>query len=264
MGAAFVLVTRWARGTEPIRPPLPESLLTESATDIDAEDAGETEYEANVVMLRARRGGASAALASLEFEWRVLRELGLRLEPSYARLTDVQGAASTPRLGMSGAVAIGLLHDFEHDFHLQAELLGRISERADETSVDPGEAELPASADLVAARRVGRLTFRTAVGGEAGGAFAYAPLHTDLAVLTGLTAEERYGFLAIDLRADWARSAPFVLAPELVGETTPIGLPFRLGVAFPVNLGVHATQPAFGIFMRLAILTQREAESGRR
>jgi hypothetical protein len=259
----LALAARWARAADPIRPPLPESILTESATDIDAEDADETEFEANVFMARARRGGASAALVSIEVEWRILRALGMRLEPSYSRMTDVQGTPSTPRFGMSGALAVGLFHDFDHDFHLQAELLGR-TERADEAAFEPGESELPVAADLVAARRFGRWTLRTTVGGEAGGEFAHAPLHTDLAVLTGLTAEERYGFLAIDVRADWARAAPFVLAPEIIGDTTPIGLPFRLGVAFPVSLGVDATQPTFGIFMRLALLTGREAESGRR
>jgi hypothetical protein len=260
----FVLVALSANAADPLRPSLPESILTESATDVDAESAGETEFEANLFTVRSRRGGASAALTSLEVEWRVLRELGVRIEPSYSRVTDVHGTSSTPRFGMSGALALGLFHDFEHDFHLQIELLGRRYERDEERAFEPGETELPAAADVVAAKRFGRLTFRTTMGGEAGGTFAHAPIHTDVAVLTGITEEERYGFLAIEVRADWARTAPFVLAPEVVAETTPIGLPLRLGIAFPFGIAAEATQPAFGIFVRLAIVTEREMASGRR
>ncbi|MGH7434325.1 MAG: hypothetical protein ACRENE_01470, partial [Polyangiaceae bacterium] len=109
----------------PERPPMPESLLVESVTDIDSADAGEAEYEANVASLGARSGGARETLASLEVEWRVLRELGLRFEPSYARVVAAGASRSDDRFGLAGALAVGVFHDFARDAHVQIELLGR-------------------------------------------------------------------------------------------------------------------------------------------
>ena len=256
------LSSRSALAKEPSRPPLPESILTESTTDIDAEEAGEVEYELNVATVAAQRGGARALLTSVEVEWRLGRELGVRFEPSYAHLVS-SAAPAEGVFGANGALALGLLHDFPRDFHLQAEILARTSEGATELPFEPGETELPVAADLVAAKRYGRWTLRATAGGEVGGTFVHAPLHTDVALLTGFVSEERFGFLAIDLRADWARQAPIVVAPEFVADATSLGLPFRLGVALPVNLNAEPTRPSYGIFVRLTLLTGREAEYGR-
>jgi hypothetical protein len=245
------------------RPPLPESILTESATDIDAEAAGELEYEANLTKLRARAGAAQETLASVEVEWRALRELGFRLEPVAAHLSDSGRGSGKDSYGLGGALALGLLHDFVHDWHLQAEFLGRTSHHETARLFDPTDTELPYAANLLSAIRIGRWTFRSTAGIEVGGSYARAPLHTDIAILTGITREERFGFLVIEGRADWARSDPLVLAPEYVADATPIGLPFRLGIALPINVGVAASGVSYGMFMRLVFLTSREAEFGR-
>jgi hypothetical protein len=68
------------------RPPMPESLLTESATDVDAEEAGEVEYETNLPSsprtLRARREaeriGRGVRSTVPEAPWE-RRRLGLKL-----------------------------------------------------------------------------------------------------------------------------------------------------------------------------------------
>jgi hypothetical protein len=60
-----------------------------------------------------------------------------------------------------------------------------------------------------------------------------APLHTDFVRLTVFMREERFGFVALSARADWARASPLVLAPEIVADMTSTGLPFRLGIALP-------------------------------
>jgi hypothetical protein len=242
---------------------MPESLLTESATDVDAEDRGEVEYEANLAAVAARAGGARATLTSLEVEWRVLKNLGLRLEPTYARIADAGPTSARNALGVSGALAFGLFHDFARDLHVQAEILGRAPDSGSALVFAPGETELPLAADLLGAIRFGRWTMRATLGGEAGGAFAHAPLHTDLALLTGIVPEESFGFVALEARADWARDAPLVVAPEVVADTTPIGLPFRVGVALPVNIGAESTRPSYGVFLRLILLTSREVEYGR-
>jgi hypothetical protein len=240
------------------RRPLPEALLTESATDIDAVEAGELELELNAARAAARRGGAGATLTSLEVEWRVLKEFGLRIEPSYSLVRDAGATAANGDFGLSGALAFGLWHDPVRELHVQAELLGRTPESANARVFEPGEPELPFAADLLAAVRRGRWTLRATVGAEAGGAFAHAPLHTDLALLTGILPEERFGFLVIDLRADWAREAPFVFAPEIVADTSPLDLPFRLGVALPFNFGADLTQTSYGVFVRFAWITNRD------
>jgi len=252
-----LLLVRDARAEEgPGRPPLPESLLTESATDVDATEAGELEIEANVASMRAHRGGSQATLYSIEAEWRVLTQVGVRLEPSYARMA----APTSDSFGLAGALALGLFHDFAHDFHVQAELTAHTTDGPEQLGLDPSETVQPVAMDLVSAKRVGRFTFRSALGVEAGGAFEHAPLHADVAAMTGILPDARLGFVALEVRTDWARKNPLVLAPEVVSDWTALGLPFRLGVAIPLNVGADDTRQSYGIFMRLILLTDREAD----
>jgi hypothetical protein len=246
-----------ARADASARRPFPEALLTESATDIDTQDPGELEFELNAARVAARTGGASAAFTSVEVEWRILQEIGVRLEPSYSRMTGGAATRTDDAFGIAGAIAFGLWHDRRREIHLQAELLGRTPETASARVFEPGETELPLAADFLGAIRRGRWTIRATVGAEAGGSFAHAPLHTDLALLTGLP-DERYGFLAFDVRADWARQDPLVLAPEIVADMSPVGLPLRLGVALPVNLGVDARHTGYGWFVRLQWILGRD------
>lgn len=242
----------------PERPPLPESLLTESATDVDAEAAGEVEWEANVATVGARAGGARAMLTSAEVEWRVLREVGVRLEPGYTRLVERDGAGARDLFGVAGAIALGLFHDYPRDEHVQLELTGRTPEAANAIVFEPGEAELPVALDLVSAVRRGRWTLRVTAGAEAGGEFAHAPLHTDMALMRSYTDDERFGFFGVEVRADWARDAPLVVAPDMASVLAPLGLPLRLTIALPVNVGAAATETSYGLFVRLTVLTSRE------
>ncbi len=253
--AAAVLLATTSAHADDTRPPLPESLLTESATDLDATEAGELEIEANVSSVGARRGGAHTTATSLEAEWRFLRPLGLRVEPSFSHVSP--GARDV--FGLDAALALGLFHDFEHDAHLQLELLGRVPRGDDAPAFEPGETQLPAAADLVGAWRYDRFTLRATVGGEAGATAAHAPLHTDLALLTGVLRDARFGFVGLEARADWARATPLVLAPDLVADASAIGVPLRLGVALPWNVGANAGTESFGVFVRLILLTGREA-----
>ena len=102
------------------KPAIPEQILTESVTDIDADEAGEAEIVLNVQTLRARRGGARVYTSGLEIEWRVLRDVGLRLEPSYAATQD-EARSRDHEFGLSAAGSYALLHDFARDIHVQAE-----------------------------------------------------------------------------------------------------------------------------------------------
>jgi hypothetical protein len=240
---------------EAARRPVPEAVLTESATDIDAAEAGELEWEANVSVIGAREGGARTSASSLEVEWRFLREVGLRLEPSFEQFSD--GTESEHSFGAAGALAFGLFHDFARDEHVQLELLAHTTDRSPH-DFETSDTELPAAADLLGAVRRGRVTLRATAGLEAFGSFAYAPVHTDLALLTGFLANEQYGFMALDLRADWARRAPLVLAPEVVADGSSLGIPLLLSVALPYNVGARATTESFGVLLRLTLMSERE------
>jgi hypothetical protein len=166
-------------------------------------------------------------------------------------MADSAAASTDDAFGIAGAIGLGLWHDRGRELHLQAELLGRTPETASARVFEPGETELPLAADILAAVRRGRWTLRATIGAEAGGSAAHAPLHTDLALLTGFVSEERYGFVALEARADWARTQPFVLAPEIVADASTVGLPFRLGVALPVNVGADSRRASYGLFVRI-------------
>lgn len=259
LGIACVLRASWGAtpclADEPLRRPLPESLLTESTTDIDADRAGELEIEANLAKTAAPTGGAQATFVSLEVEWRILEELGARLEPSYSRVVDTGGTSAQDSFGLAGALAVGVYHDPPLGLHVQGEIAARTAESGAARVFEPSETVLPYSADVLAAVRRDRWTLRATVGAEAGGSFAHAPIHTDLALLMGVTSDERFGFVVLDVRADWARQAPLVLAPEVVADLGPLGLPFRLGVALPFNVAAEPTSTSFGLFVRvLAII----------
>jgi hypothetical protein len=68
----------------------------------------------------------------------------------------------------------------------------------------------------------------------------------------------QYGFVALDVRADWARRAPLVVAPELVADGSPLGVPLRFGAALPVNLAARSTEPSFGVMVRLTLVAESE------
>jgi hypothetical protein len=208
-----------------------------------------------LVRAAARAGGATTALASLELEWRILKQLGMRIEPSYARTSAGGTTVPAESFGVSGAVAFGLWHDPEGEVHVQGELLARTPDGTTATVFEPSETELPVAADLLVAVRRGLWTLRATAGAEAGGAYAHAPMHTDCAVLMGILPDERFGFVGLEARADWAREAPFVVAPEFVSDAVSVGVPVRHGVALPVNLGVDAMRASYGMFLRLQWVT---------
>lgn len=101
------------------------------------------------------------------------------------------------------------------------------------------------------------------VGAEAGDHFAHAPLHTDGALLTPFVGDGRSGFFGIEVRADWALAAPLVFAPDVVAVTTPLGLPFSLSLALPMNMGADVRQTSYELFIRLMLVASREAEYAR-
>ena len=74
-----------------------------------------------------------------------------------------------------------------------------------------------------------------------------------------LTSEMRFGFFGFEADADFARKNPLVVAPNISADVTPIGVPGRIMVGIPIVIGAP-TFPATGVYVRLLILTSREAQ----
>ncbi len=237
------------------RPAIPEQILTESVTDIDANEAGETEVVLNAQALRARSGGARVYTSVLEIEWRVLRSVGLRLEPSYAATQD-EALARDHEFGCNAAVSYALFHDFARDIHLQAEAGVRIFGSEPVNISVPGDLSLPFTLGIRTAFRRGSWSLRPAVGIEAGRSPAHAPVWTGAGLLYGLGEGGRYGFAGVEVDVDVARRAPVIVAPNFMADTIASHLPFRVGVALPWVISAPDTQPSIGVYLRVIMRTE--------
>lgn len=239
--------------TAPSRSPLPEQILTESITDIDATEPGETEFALNVQTLHAATGGARARQGNVEAEWRATSHLGLRLETSYASLVE-EGRSN--EFGLQLAAAWGLYHDFSRDFHVQAEATGRLTGENAPYESQPGDSSLPYTAGVRLAKRFDEWTIRPGAGVEVGATPAHVPAWFGVGLLHGLGSDGRYGFIGVELDADAGRQTPFIVAPNLMADTKALGLPFRLGFALPYVLGAAGREPSLGVYLRLLVRTE--------
>ena len=244
------------RGAGEQRPaPMPEQVLTESITDLDAFEAGETEFALNGQTLHAAHGGARAWQVSVEAEWRATNRLGLRLEPSYANL-DEEGRSR--EFGLQVAAAYGLVHDFKRNFHLQVEATARLTGDEKPFESQPGDFSLPYTAGVRVGKRFGSWTLRPGAGAEVGAKAAHLPLWFGMGVLYGLGSAGKYGFVGIEVDADAGRQTPFIVAPDFMVDAKPIGLPFRLGFAIPYVLGADKREPSVGFYLRLLVRTEMD------
>lgn len=244
----------------PHRPPLAEPLFTETVTDIDGYEPGEVEFDVNGSEAIARRNGARLLQTSVEVEWKVWSRLGVRLEPSFTSARAELGMTSDNAFGFRGAAGWNLIHDFANDFHLQVECGGRfVDDTPAAFRMQPGESPLPLTADLKAAWRLAGWTLRGSLGFGAGGTPAHVPIRGQIAVMRPFSDDIRFGFFGLEADADFARANPLVIAPNIWADVTPIGIPGRIGLGIPFIIGAHDTYPAAGVYIRLLILTSREA-----
>jgi hypothetical protein len=240
---------------------MPEPILNETTTDIDGTEPGELEIETNALLLRSRTGGAFDLEFSQEIELLLTRKLGAKIEPFFERAA-VAGLSPSNSGGATGSLSWKLLQMFHDDFHLQAEIAGRIpTDRS--TAVEPGESPLPFSLDLRSGVRRGAWTLRASVGVSAGGQSAHVPLRGSAAVFTGFEPTMRLGFWGIEVEADGARSDPALVALDLVPSLLPAKIPFSIGFVLPYSIGADGRAPSYGFLVRLFIESEREREYGR-
>jgi hypothetical protein len=258
--AAFLvgcLTARAGRAADPVRrPPMPEPILGESVTDIDGIEAGELEVSADAGRLRSRRQGSQLTLAGAEVEWLVTHRLGLRIEPQTVR-TEGSGIGPHDDFDVAAAVCWKLVRDLTDDFYLQAEAGGQLPWQASAYPT-PDQAGLPFVVDMRTGYRRGAWTMRGSVGAAAGGAAPHTPLRASAALLIGFDRQARTGFFGVEAIADGTWVSPFVVAPDVVADLAPVGLPVRIGVSLPWSPGAGDTQPSLGLYLRLIVEPLRD------
>jgi hypothetical protein len=201
------------------RPKLPEPVIAESITDIDASESGELEGDA--VGAAAASGGWAA---SAEVEWRATDRLGVAAEGTLVR--EGGASASDVLVGLSWLLAA----DRAHEMYLQVEASGAIEQNADlAPPVALGDPALPYALGLRWAARRGWWTLRAGLGAEFGGTPrpGGVPLRSSVALLGQL------GPLVpgLELLADGARAPALKFAPTVLWDATTMRLPIRIGAA---------------------------------
>jgi hypothetical protein len=239
----------------PVRAKMPEPLLTESITDLDGAQAGEVEIDVNGSAFR-RTTGVRRWQGSVEVEWRALERLGLSVDLGVGRVLD---AATGPVMSVHPAASWVVMHSQPLDFHLMAEVSGRISQDGADDAQDPGDGAMPLSGGFRFGIRQGWLTVRAFLGTGAGSHSAHAvPLRAQAAVLAEFGREGRLGFAGFEMDADWARRTPLTVAPNLVLRGAHLHVPFDLGIAVPWTPHSRYGDASLGVLMRLILETDHD------
>jgi hypothetical protein len=102
---------------------------------------------------------------------------------------------------------------------------------------------------------------RGSVGAGAGGRSPHLPLSASLALLMQFGHSTSAGFLGLEALSDGTWPSPLAIAPDLVADLAPLGLPVRLGVALPWSRAASDTQPSFGIYLRVMVEPGRDRAS---
>jgi hypothetical protein len=134
---------------------------------------------------------------------------------------------------------------------LQAEASGRFVAGTEEERRDVTDPALPYAFGLRWATQVSALTLRAGAFGEGGGAVAHAPIRGSYAVLWDFPVMSSHFDVGAELVADWARTSPFLVMPEVLFLTPISGRPIRFGLGLPFTLGAKGDDAAWGIAFRL-------------
>jgi hypothetical protein len=206
--------------------------------------------------VRARRGGGAVTLAGVEGEWLATNRLGLRIEPSLVSIRRSSLDSHTD-LSVGTTAAWKLVRDFAHDFYMQAEA-GAEWPPNKEDYPPPDQPGLPFALDVRAAWRQGVWTMRGSLGTGLGAASPHVPLRASLAFLIGFDGSDRAGFFGIEALTDGTWTSPVFVAPNVVADLAPVGLPMRIGIALPWSPSANDSQPSLGVYLRLMVEPFRE------
>jgi hypothetical protein len=213
---------------------MPEPLIGESITDIDAEDAGEIETDFSGLVIAPIHTNDVYYVGGAELEYRITRRLGASIE--FGMYGAMMGENPRRIANLRAGASFALLHT-RSGLHLQLEAKVRafdeIAPPFNEEFSEPTDPSLPYSFGLRAGYRRKWLTLR--------GGFGYAlgessPRPVPLIIDTAVLIEFARGFTGVEVNADLGRPSPLIVIPEVV-----LGLnkesSVRLGLGMPILFG---------------------------
>lgn len=250
LGMCIVLLVRQARAGETT---MSEPVIEENVTDVDGREAPTIEFDLTPGLLRAQHSNAGLWKNGLEAEWRPFDRFGVGAELDATGSLDGWKPVGPVDIDARGALSYVFLRDFERRIFLQAEVAGRYGGTAALALIDPTESVLPYSFGLRTATNLGPIDFRFNALGEAGGSSAHAPVKGSAAALYTMIGEHVRGALGAELVADWARSSPFLAAPEGQFLVRVFGKPVRFEVAVPITVGAKGNDASYGVAFRFVI-----------
>jgi hypothetical protein len=241
-----VLYGSLARGDQRGKGPMAEPLIGETITDIDGDEAGEGEVDGTAwgnTRLRAPAFG----LGELELEIKLTRRIGI------AVAVEASGDPSSAfqAVGVRVGAALGLLHDWRHDLHLQLEATARAFE-AERSDGDRVESDAPYRVGLRAGYRHVWLTLRAGAGLSFGGE-RLAPVWLDLAILGEWGRPRGRSFAGVEMVSDFSLRIPVVVIPEIAIGFAARRFPLRVGAGVPIGVGYRARDCSFGGLLRLIL-----------
>lgn len=230
-----------------------EPVIEENVTDVDGREAPTIEFDLTPAVLHGMHSNAGLWKNGIETEWRPFDRFGVGAELDASGTLDSWKPVGSIALVPRGALSYVFLRDFERSIFLQAEIAGRYNGSATLALIDPTETVLPYSFGLRTATNLGPVDFRFNALGEAGGSSAHAPVKGSMAALYTMIGESVRGAIGAELIADWARTAPFLVAPEAQFLTRVFGKPVRFEVALPTTIGAKGNDATYGIAFRLVL-----------
>lgn len=231
---------------------LPEPVIQENITDIDALDVGSLELDLTPRYVRAQHSSSGLWATGLEAEWRPIDRVGIGGEVEVSGELDASKFLAPAHVVPRASASFVFLRDFERKVFLQAEAGGRYDGPGELAQLDPTELVLPYWAGIRGAAVAGPADLRLSALAEAGRSFVHAPLNTGAALLLPFAGSAKAA-VGVEALADWARRYPLLLAPQAQLLTHAAGRPVRLQVAFPVTAGAKGADATYGISFRFVL-----------
>lgn len=265
--ALLTLAPARALGAGPgLRPGVPEPLVGESITDIDAAQAGEVEVDLDAAILtRTRNSRTGSWSSSIEAEWRANEKLGLAAELQLGSNFGDQPGADKQReeklWGLRVAASWAVWNDFRRELHLQAEVSAALFyDDASAEEVELGAPALPYVARLHGAWRAGRFNLRLVAGAGWGPVVHHLPVYASAALLWEagrLVGRYRRAFFGVELGFDGGRRSPLVVIPEVAVHTAAFSVETRIGLAAPLLVGLGG-ELSPGALLRITVELDRD------
>jgi hypothetical protein len=250
--------------SKPAAPPrrkLPEPLVGEAITDLDAREEGEFEVDLGVKAVSRRATGAVFFDSEIEGEWRATRLYGMALEVGFARISG--GLLTDPPLvSVRMAHSFTFLQSYAYELFAQLQVGIRLYPWSEDIGLELGASALPLSLRLQVAHRRGAATLYASVGLSGGRAPVEIAVLANLSVFfeAGATVGgiRRRFELGVELDADRARAIPWAAIPQVAINVAPLRVPIRIGIGLPLFLGTASGELPFGVLLRLTIEAERD------